>query len=144
MLGLDAQLLRLDVDVDVVNVGDATLLLGLLLDPGTQLVVDGVSTALALLVLIIAVQNELLLELARELLLAGLDGLLAHVHSPVVVLDLDCLVLENLGLGLDLAGQGVVVALDSLVIAVGRGLVRVVVASGAVLLALAVLLGLAG
>jgi hypothetical protein len=119
VLRLDAQLLRLNIDVDVVNIVNAALRLGLLLDPGAQLVVNGVSTALALVILVVAVQNELLLELARELLLAGLDSLLAHVHSPLVVLDLDLLLLETLGLGLDLAGQSVVVALDALVVAVG-------------------------
>ena len=142
MLGFDAQLLGLDVDLNVVDLAHAALLLSLLQDPAAQLVVDGVSTALALLVVVLAVQNELLLELARELLLAGLDGLLAHVDSPVVVLDDNRLVLEHLGLGLNLARQGVVVAIDSLVVA-GRGLVRTVIAAGA-FIALAVLLGLAG
>jgi hypothetical protein len=123
MLGLDAKLLRLEVDVDVVNIVNAALLLGLLLDPGTQLVVDGVATALALLVLILAVQNELLLELARELLLASLDGFGAHVHSPLVVLDLDLGGLETLRLGLNLARQGVVAALDALVVGGGGGVI---------------------
>ncbi|KUI56281.1 hypothetical protein VP1G_10837 [Cytospora mali] len=153
VLALDTQLLGLDVDINILDVVNAALLGGLLLDPVTQLVVDSVATAFAVLVLIVPVEGELLLELAGEVLLTGPDGLLAHVNSPVVVLDLDRLILEDLSLSLDLTGESVIIASDvavgiSVVLAVllfGR-VVGVVVgsATAAVSVGLAVLPGLAG
>lgn len=85
-LALNAELLGLDVDLNGVDVVNAVLLSGLVENPGSKLVVDGAATGLAVLVV---TKAELLLELVGELSLAGLDGLLAHVHSPVVILDLD-------------------------------------------------------
>lgn len=146
MLGLDTQLLGLFVDLNVVDLFNTTLLIGLVTDPFAQLVIDGVTTALAFLIVIFAVEHELGLEVVRERLLASLDGLGTHIDSPIVVVHLD-LTVETLSLGLDLASQEVVVAsiLKVLVgVAVGRGLVRVVVASGAIVFATILLLGLAG
>jgi hypothetical protein len=148
VLGLDTELLGFDVDIDVVDLVNATLLLGLLLNPFTQLVVDSVTTALALLIIVVAIQDELCLEVTRKGPLTSLDGLFTHVDSPVVIIDFDVAVFtETLGLGLDLAGHGVVIAgiLELLVdvVSVGRGLVRVVIAASAVLL-VTVGLGLAG
>src|SRR5689334_14941942 len=65
VLGLDAELLGLDVHVNVIHRVDAALLSSLLLDPLAQLVVDRVATALALLVIVV-VQDELCLEVARK------------------------------------------------------------------------------
>lgn len=150
MLGLNTKLFGFDVDIDVVNLVNAALLLGLLLNPFTQLIVDGVATALALLIILVPIQDELCLEVARKGTLTSLHGLLAHVDSPVVVVDLGIDVLaETLSLGLDLAGHGVVVTgiLELLVdvLSVGGSLVRVVVAASAVLLGtVTVGLGLAG
>ena len=149
MLGLNTELLGFDIDFDVVNIVDATLLLGLPLNPFTKLVVDGVATALTLLVVIVAVQDELCLEVARKRLLTSLDGLLAHVDSPVVVIDFDVrVVAQTLSFGLDLAGHGIVVAgilkfLVAVALSVGRSLVRVVIAASAILL-VAIQLRLAG
>lgn len=149
VLALDTKLLGLDVDVDVLDLVNAALLRGLLLDPVTQLVIDGVATAFAVLVLIVSVEDEFLLELAGQILLAGPDGLLAHVNSPVVVLDLDRLVPENLGLSLDLSGESIIVASN---VAVGISVVldrflvsRVVgvVIAATAAIALTILLGLA-
>ena len=85
-LALNAELLGLDVDLNGVDVVNAVLLSGLVENPGSKLVVDGAATGLAVLVV---TKAELLLELVGGLSLAGLGGLLAHVHSPVVILDLD-------------------------------------------------------
>ncbi|KAJ6444658.1 polysaccharide deacetylase [Purpureocillium lavendulum] len=88
VLALNLQLLGLEIDVDGIYLVDATLLLGLLLDPVAKLVIDGVATALTILILVV-VEAELLLELARELGLTGLYSLLAHIDGPLVVVDLD-------------------------------------------------------
>lgn len=83
---LDTKLLGLDVDLDRIDVVNAILLGGLVENPGTKLVVDSIATGLAVL---IVTEAELLLELIGELSLTGLDGLLAHIHSPVIILNLD-------------------------------------------------------
>jgi hypothetical protein len=147
VLRLDTKLLSFDVNFNVVDIVNAALLLGLLLNPFTQLVVDGVATALALLIVIVAIQDELCLEVVWKGPLTSLDGLLAHVDSPVVVINLGGSVLtETLSLSLDLAGHGVIIAgiLKLLVdiVAIGRSLVRIVIAAAAVLL-VAIGLGLA-
>ena len=127
MLALDGEFLGLDIDVDRVDIIDATLLLSLRKDPVTEFIIDGVTAALAVLVVVVS-DAELLLELAGELRLAGLDGLGAHIDGPVVILDLD--------LGVDLWGFGL--HLLELIIAVGVAVldVVVVVVVGAVLGAL--------
>lgn len=145
-LVLDAELLRLDVDGNIINLLNAALFLDVLLNPGSELVVDSVSTALAILVLIIAVDSKLLLELARKLLSTGLDSFSTHIHSPVVIVHFDLLDIQILSLGLDLASQSVIVASDvAVLVLAGRSAVGIVVVSGPiVLVGLAILFGLAG
>jgi len=84
VLGLDAELLGLEVDVDRIDLVDGSLLFGLSSDPVAQIVVDGAATLLIVLVC----QGELLPQLAGKLGLASFDGLFADINSPIIVLNL--------------------------------------------------------
>lgn len=97
MLGLNAQLLGLEVNLNRVNLVNATLALRLALDPVSELVVDGVTT---LAVVVVIAKAKLLLEITGKLSLAGLDSFLAHIHCPFVVLDFDCEILSGVSLQL--------------------------------------------
>ncbi|KAI6751204.1 hypothetical protein HG530_014118 [Fusarium avenaceum] len=85
VLVFNTKLLGLDIDIDRLNLVDATLLLRLGLDPITKLVVDSRAT-LTILIIVVA-HVELLLELARKGGLTGLNSFLAHVDSPFMLLD---------------------------------------------------------
>jgi hypothetical protein len=142
VLALNTQFLGLDIDVDGVDIIDATLLRGLFLDPVAKLVVDGVTTSLAFLIVVI-IQAELLLKLTGKLGLTELDGFLAHIDSPFVVLNLDFHV--DFGcLGLHLL-EFIVTACITVFDLIGAW-VRAIIAAAAVavLLGGAILLGLAG
>ena len=99
VLVLDAEFLGLDIDIDRFNFVNVSLLLSLRLDPVTELIVDS-GTAIAFFVVVIA-NVKLLLELAGERRLAGLDSFLTHVNSPLVLLDF-VLLGDFSSLGLDL------------------------------------------
>ncbi|KAI6757338.1 hypothetical protein HG531_003163 [Fusarium graminearum] len=99
VLALNTKFLGLDINVDRLNLVDATLLLSLGLDPVTKFIVDS-GTALTIFIVIIA-NVELRLKLARERSLAGLDSFLTHVDSPFMLLDF-VLLSSCSGLGLDL------------------------------------------
>lgn len=137
VLALDAEFLRLDVDINGVNIIDTALLIALRQDPVTELVVHGVAA-----LLIIVLEAELLLELARKLSLASLDSLLADIYSPVILVgrpDLGSLRLELLEL---IVTSRITVLVVGLVGgAILGGIFAAVVAS---VLAAVLLLGLAG
>lgn len=145
VLVLDAKLLGLDINVDGVDLVNATLLFSLLDNPVAKVIVDGVATTLAVLVFVVAANVELLLELAGQLCLAGLDGFRTHVDSPLIILDLVFSVGSGNCLGLDLL-ELVIAADVGLVVAslVGAVLRAIFAAAGAILLGMAILLGLFG
>jgi len=99
VLVLDAEFLRLDIYIDRFNFVNISLLLSLRLNPVTELIVDGGATITFFVVVIANV--KLLLELARERRLAGLDSFLTHVNSPLMLLDF-VLLGDFSSLGLDL------------------------------------------
>ena len=68
VLGLDAELLSLEVDLDVGNLVDVALLLGSIVDPLAELVVDAVLLGLAVLSLV--VEGERVLQVVGESLSA--------------------------------------------------------------------------
>lgn len=117
VLGLNTQLLGLHVDVDGVDLVNRALLLCLGQDPVAKIVVDGVATFL----LVIISNVQLLLELARELRLTGLDSLLADIDGPIIISDLS--------FNIDLRGF----SLHLLELIVATGVAIVVVAVGAIL-----------
>lgn len=102
VLGFDAELLGLHVDVDVADLGDTTLFSGGVDNPTAQLFV-GRRTVSPLVVAVLKDQRAL--EVRGEILGTSLDSLLRHINSPFVVLDLR-LSLDGLGL----AGQLVIAA----------------------------------
>jgi hypothetical protein len=150
MLALNTQLLGLDVNLEIVNSVDTTFRRSLLLNPISKLVVGGVATAFAFLVILVAVEHQLLLQVAGEGRgLAGLDCFVIGVDLPLVPVGFgsgSAVVL--LGFGLELAREVVVFILatggGSVLVtvlfagAVGRGVLTAVVtilmAVGAVLL----------
>lgn len=80
VLALDAQLLGLEVDLDVGDLVDVTLLLGSVVDPLAELVVDTVLLGLAVLSLV--VKGERVFEVVGKGLSASLDSLFRHVNRP--------------------------------------------------------------
>lgn len=146
VLVLDAKLLGLDINVDGVDIVNATLFFSLLDNPVAKVVVDGVATTLAVLVFVIAAANaELLLKLAGQLCLAGLDGFRAHVDSPFIIFDLDISVGSGNCLSLDLL-ELVIAADVGLIVAslVGAVLRAIFAAAVAILFGMTILLGLFG
>ena len=144
MLRFDAEVLGLDVDVNILDFTHAADLFGLVEDPAAEVVVGRAAASAALAVVFVVVANdERALQIVRELLGTSLDRLLRHVDGPLVVLDLVGS-FDDLGLGRDSAGE--------LVIAVGVGgdvavldvaIVRVALArtSAATSVGVAILLG---
>lgn len=129
VFALDAELLGLDVDTNRVNIVNATLAYGLGLDPFAQVIVDSPARALAIIVNI-----ELALELLRQLSLTSADSLLAHVDSPVIVLNFD------IALNGGSSGAELVKFIIAIVVAVGVAVfVRAMV--GALLTAAGVTIG---
>ena len=90
VLGLNAELLSLHVDLNITDVGDAALLSSGINDPASQLLVGRGSIGS----LIVTILNDKgTLEVRGEILGTSLHGLLGNVNSPLIILDL--------GLGLD-------------------------------------------
>lgn len=139
MLALNAEFLGLDVDVDGVDVINGALLGGLSHDPVAELIVDGIT---AFLILVVA-NVELLLELAWKLSLAGFDSLLADINSPIIILDLSFGV-EFRGLSLHLLKLVIAAGVTVLIVAVGAVLRAIFAAAVAILFSGAVLLSFAG
>ena len=110
MLRLDAELLSLEVNLHIFNLVDATLLLGLFVDPGAEEVVVGVTSTFSVLVIFVATENKLLLKIIRELFLASLDSFSRHVNSPFIVLDFNWCGVKLLRFGLDAASHFVIAA----------------------------------
>lgn len=147
VLGLDTQVLGLLVNVKVFDLVNASGLRSLLQNPVAEFVIDGGTAGLTILLLIGALQDELVAELSWELVLTSLDGLLRHVDSPIIIVD--CLGrIQVLGSSIDLTSELVVASASiRLVFAVLVGAVLrfIVTASVAVLAILQTqLLGSAG
>jgi hypothetical protein len=70
VLGLNAKLLGLEIDVDVVHLVDITLFLGRLDHPAAKYIVDVVVTSVVLL----AIKDQSALEIIRQILGTGFDG----------------------------------------------------------------------
>lgn len=120
MFALDAKLLCLDVDIDIVDLVNAALGLGLLKDPVAKSVVNSVATAFLVLILTLSTstsKDQLLAELAGKLTLACLYSLLGHVHSPLIILDLGRSV-DDLRSSVDFASEFVITADIVLIIVV--------------------------
>jgi hypothetical protein len=100
VLGLDAELLSLEVKLDAVNLVDTTLLLSSVDDPLAENIV------LARLGVLFTLDNESALEVFRKILGTGLDGGLRGIDVPLDLLSL----LDVLGTLLDLLGELVITA----------------------------------
>jgi len=85
VLGLDAQLLSLEVDLHVLHILDATLGLGSTDDPASELIIRVVAVSFAFGIFII-IEVKLLLEIVRQLLSASLNGLFGDIDSPFIIL----------------------------------------------------------
>jgi len=139
VLGLDAQLLGLLVDVNIIHLADGTFVLGLIDDPGSKLVV-GIGTILFSLFII--VEGERTLQVRWKFLSTSSNSFSRRVNSPFLFLGRSiCVdVFSNL---LNLLGELVVTASCNLVITVvsvsfvGVGLMGASPVHGTILLALA-------
>jgi hypothetical protein len=80
VLGLDAELLSLEIDVGVGNLVDVALLLGGVVNPLAELVVNAFLLSLTILSLVI--EGERVLEVIGKGLSASLNGLFRHVDGP--------------------------------------------------------------
>jgi len=134
VLGLDAELLGLLVDLNVADVGHTAILGGGLDDPAAKLLVG--RRAIGRIVLIF--NDKGALEVRGEILSASLHGLLGDIDGPVVILDLSFR-LDSLGL----PGHLIVTASFESIIAVLVIVLRTVAVTGASVI-VAVCLGLLG
>lgn len=111
VLVLNVELLCLEVDVDILNLGDASLSLGLGEDPLAENLIR--TTTFGILV---ALDDERVLEVVGKSLGASLDGSLGHVDGPLNLL-LFLWLVQLLCLSVDATSE-LVIAVISLVFAV--------------------------
>jgi len=97
VLGLDVEFLGLEVDVDILNLGDATLFFSLAQNPFSELVVRVGAFAITIFVLLVESST---LEIGWELLHTSLDSFLRDINSPLNLL-LFFRLIEFLGFGVD-------------------------------------------
>lgn len=148
VLRLDAEFLGFEVNLHILNLVDATLLLGLLIDPGAEEVVVRVTSAFSVLIIFIATKNKLLLKVIRELLLTSLDSFSRHVNGPFIVLDFNRRGVKLLSFGLDAASHLVIAACLDGYVAISIGaILRVLVSTATIAILLcftvSILFGLA-
>jgi hypothetical protein len=110
VLVLDAKLLCLQKDLDIVKLVNAALLCGSVEDPLSEDIVAGVA-----LTALVSLDDKSTLEVIRELLGAGAHGLLGGINVPLNLLGLLFDILSTL---LDLAGELVVTASLDLEVAI--------------------------
>lgn len=123
----NAKLLRLEIDVNVVDLGDAALLFGGLLDPITELRIDIGSFAILVLF-----DNESTFEVFGKFLGTSFDSLFRGVDGPFDLLGILDLI-DLLGFSIDTASKLVVAASLKFTIAVFFRVVAVaVVGTGAI------------
>lgn len=134
VLGLDAKLLRLEVNVDVFDLGDTALLLSLGLDPLAKLLERVVSAFGVVAVL----DDQCVLQILWQCLGTRLDGSLGHINRPLDLLLLDFS--KFLGLGIDSPGK-IIVAGVALVFNLVLNRVGATVARTAILLKSTIPLG---
>ena len=105
MLGLNTELLGLEVDLNIIKLGDTTLSFTLREDPLAELVVRVALTVLVLATL----DDESTLEVSRQISGTSLDGFLRHVDLPFNLLLLLGLV-ELLCLSVNAASELIIAA----------------------------------
>lgn len=129
VLSLDTKLLGLEVNFNIVKLGDTTLLLTLRKDPLAELVVG-----VALTVLVLSTLNDKsTLEVVRQISGTSLDGCLRHVDSPFDLLLLLGLI-KLLGLGVDAASELIVTTSIHSEIAIVFVLVRAAIGTAVAIL----------
>lgn len=144
VLGLNAKLLRLDVDVDVFNIGDTTFLLSSSDDPAAELIIGRVPSTLSVLIVIVS-KAQFLLEVIWKLLLTSLHGFSRHIDGPLILLILFGVVDVD-GTILDATSELIITASFDGHVSILVGAILGVAVGWAflsILLGLAVLLGLA-
>lgn len=88
VLGLDSELLGLDVDINSVECTNASSGLARRShDPATELIVGAIATAVAFAIVIAVIEHELLLQVLGKFLCASLDSCLGNINCPFVILD---------------------------------------------------------
>ena len=146
VLGLNTELLCLQVNSDIFDVADTALGLGLAGDPITELVVGGIAATFTILIFIIT-KDELLLEIIGKLLLTGSDSLGGHIDSPLIILDLSRFI-ELESTVIDTASQFIIAAGFNINVSVLVGSILGVVLASAIMsiliaVGIAILLSLA-
>lgn len=113
VLGLDVELLGLEVDLDILDLGNTTLGLGLLEDPLAESIVGTTS----ILTVLLAFNDKRVLQVIRKSKSTSFDGGLGHVDRPLNLL-LSLWLVELLGLGVDATGELIVASGINLVVAI--------------------------
>lgn len=112
VLGLNAELLGLEIDVNIGNLFDAAALCFCTADdPTAELVVGTVATRVVFAIFISTfVKGQGLLEVVRKLLCASLHGGFRSIHSPLDAVLIGNGTVQILGFGVDAASQLIVTA----------------------------------